>query len=364
MGTEGLDVLFDTLEEEGFTIVGPTVRDQTVVYEQLHSPTDLPVGIGDDQEGGHYRLVDRSDDARFGYNLGQTSWKRFLYPPRTDLFRVTRDDDGIVFEPVEDPGARYAFVGVRACELAAIGVQDGVFTSPNMSDPTYARRRDEALFVAVNCGQAAPTCFCTSMGTGPRCTTGFDIVMTEILDGDDPRYVVDSGSDRGSDIMRSLPGRETTSEDMAHAEESMLRAERDIVRRMETEGIRDLLVANPNHERWADVADRCLACGNCTLVCPTCFCSTIEDSVTLDGTAVRSRRWDSCFTLEFSALHGRPVRGDTRSRYRQWMTHKLATWHDQFGRSGCVGCGRCITWCPVGIDITQEVAAMRETAEP
>ena len=245
MGTEGLDVLFDTLEEEGFTIVGPTVRDQTVVYEQLHSPTDLPVGIGDDQEGGHYRLVDRSDDARFGYNLGQTSWKRFLYPPRTDLFRVTRDDDGIVFEPVEDPGARYAFVGVRACELAAIGVQDGVFTSPNMSDPTYARRRDEALFVAVNCGQAAPTCFCTSMGTGPRCTTGFDIVMTEILDGDDPRYVVDSGSDRGSDIMRSLPGRETTSEDMAHAEESMLRAERDIVRRMETEGIRDLLVANP-----------------------------------------------------------------------------------------------------------------------
>ena len=360
MGTEGLDVLFDTLMEKGYTIVGPTVRDQAVVYDHLHSPADLPIGIGDDQDGGHYRLVNRVDEARFGYNLGQSSWKRFLYPPRTDLFRVTRGEDGLVFEMASDPGTRYALVGVRACELAAIDTQDEIFLGP-AADPTYASSRGEALIVAVNCGQAAATCFCTSMGTGPRCQTGYDILMTELLDDDIPAYVVESGSDRGADIIVGLPGRSTTADDVARLEATIIGAERDTVRRMETEGIRDLLVGNPNHERWAEVADRCLACGNCTLVCPTCFCSTTEDTVTLDGTAVRSRRWDSCFSLEFSALHGRPVRGDTRSRYRQWMTHKLATWHDQFGRSGCVGCGRCITWCPVGIDITEEVAAMRET---
>jgi sulfhydrogenase subunit beta (sulfur reductase) len=361
MDIDGLDALFGTLEEEGYTIVGPTVRDQAIVYDTLDTAEDLPIGIADDQEGGHYRLTNRADDARFGYNLGQSSWKRFLYPPRTTLFRATRGDDGIVFETADDPAPRYAFVGVRACELAAIDTQDGVFLGPAMSDRTYASRRSQALMIAVNCGQAAATCFCTSMGTGPRCTTGYDIVMTEIIDGGTPTYVVDSGSERGTEIMRRLPGRDATPDDIARADEVPLRAERDIVRTMDTDGIRDLLVHNPNHQRWADVADRCLACGNCTLVCPTCFCSTTEDTVTLDGTAIRSRRWDSCFALDFTALHGRPVRGDTRSRYRQWMTHKLATWHDQFGRSGCVGCGRCITWCPVGIDITQEVAAMRET---
>lgn len=361
MDIDGLNALFGTLEEKGYTVVGPTVRDQAIVYDTLDAADDLPIGIGDDQEGGHYRLTNRADDARFGYNLGQSSWKQFLYPPHTTLFRATRDDNGIVFETVDDPGARYAFVGVRACELAAIDTQDGVFLGPAMSDRTYASRRERALIIAVNCGQAAATCFCSSMGTGPRCTTGYDIVMTEIFDGVTPSYVVDSGSDRGSQIMQSLSGREPSPDDIARDDEATARAERDIVRRMDTSGIRDLLVHNPNHTRWADVAERCLACGNCTLVCPTCFCSTTGDSVTLDGTAVRSRVWDSCFTLDFSDLHGRPVRGDTRSRYRQWMTHKLATWHDQFGRSGCVGCGRCITWCPVGIDITQEVAAMRET---
>jgi ferredoxin len=120
-----------------------------------------------------------------------------------------------------------------------------------------------------------------------------------------------------------------------------------------------VLKANLEHPRWTEVAKRCLACTNCTLVCPTCFCSTVEDVTDLGGDQIgRERRWDSCFTLEFSYIHGGSVRRDGASRYRQWLTHKLAHWHDQFGSSGCVGCGRCISWCPVGIDITEEVAAI------
>jgi len=137
-------------------------------------------------------------------------------------------------------------------------------------------------------------------------------------------------------------------------------AVRHMGRRLDTDGLRDLLYANADNPQWDDVASRCLSCTNCTMVCPTCFCTNVEDVADLTGNeAERHRVWDSCFNADFSYIHGGTVRTSGRSRYRQWMTHKLAAWHDQFGSSGCVGCGRCVTWCPAAIDITAEAAAMR-----
>ena len=134
-------------------------------------------------------------------------------------------------------------------------------------------------------------------------------------------------------------------------------------RTLETDGLAAAIRSQPEHPRWAEMADRCMACGNCTQVCPTCFCTSIEDKAALDGTAAeRVRRWDSCFTPDFSYIHGGSVRPSVRARYRHWLTHKLGTWHDQFGTSGCVGCGRCITWCPAGIDITEEARALQAGA--
>ena len=152
--------------------------------------------------------------------------------------------------------------------------------------------------------------------------------------------------------------------DLAAAAASVDRAAQQMGRAMDTHDIRDLLLDNLDHPRWDAVASRCLSCANCTLVCPTCFCSAVEDTTDLSGEeAERARVWDSCFSVDYSYIHGGSVRQSGRSRYRQWMTHKLGTWFDQFGTSGCVGCGRCITWCPVGIDITEEVAAIRATEE-
>ena len=132
----------------------------------------------------------------------------------------------------------------------------------------------------------------------------------------------------------------------------------------ETHGLRELLQDSLEHPRWDEVAERCLTCGNCTMVCPTCFCTTVEDVTDLTGEqAERWRAWDTCFSLDHSYVHGGSVRPTGRSRYRQWMTHKLGTWWDQFGTSGCVGCGRCIAWCPVGIDITEEAAALRASPD-
>jgi sulfhydrogenase subunit beta (sulfur reductase) len=258
------------------------------------------------------------------------------------------------------PEERFAFLGVRACELHAIAIQDQVFIGGEYVDPGYKARRERAFIVAVNCGQAGGTCFCVSMNTGPRVESGFDLALTEIVVGGARGFLVETGSEAGREVLAGLPGRVATDADVAEARAAVARAADAMGREMPAAEVRDLLLANLEHPRWDQVAERCLACTNCTMVCPTCFCTSVEDASDLaTGETSRSRRWDSCFTMDFSYIHGGSVRASTRSRYRQWMTHKLAHWHDQFGTSGCVGCGRCITWCPVAIDITEEVRAIR-----
>jgi ferredoxin len=250
---------------------------------------------------------------------------------------------------------------VRSCDLHAIAIQDRIFIGGRFVDPDYAARREGAFVVAANCFEPGGTCFCVSMGTGPRAEAGYDLAVTEILEGAH-RLLVEVGTERGAAVLEKLPARLAEQADVDAAERAVAGAAARMGRRMESGDLRDLLADNLEHPRWDDVAERCLTCGNCVLVCPTCFCSTVEDHTDLAGEqAERWRTWDTCFSVDHSYIHGGSVRPSSRSRYRQWMTHKLGTWHDQFGTSGCVGCGRCITWCPVGIDITEEVAAIRAT---
>jgi ferredoxin len=360
---EALEQLVEALRQHGYRVLGPTVRDGAIVYDDLDSARDLPIGWTDHQDGGTYRLERREDEARFGYAVGPHSWKRFLFPPRVRLWRARFDGNGrapAIEEEPPDPEP-LAFVGVRACELHAIDIQDRAFLGGRYADPDYAARREGAFVVAVDCFEPGGTCFCTSMGTGPGVESGYDLALTELFDGEH-RFVVQAGSERGAAVLAELPQRTAAEEDLEEAAASVEAAAGRMGRTMESFDLRGLLARNLEHPRWDDVAGRCLTCGNCTLVCPTCFCSAVEDEVDLSGEqAERHRVWDTCFSVDYSYIHGGSVRPSGRSRYRQWMTHKLGTWHDQFGTSGCVGCGRCITWCPVGIDITEEVAAIRAT---
>ncbi|MBS0262450.1 MAG: 4Fe-4S dicluster domain-containing protein, partial [Planctomycetes bacterium] len=307
--THQLQSLLDAVIGDGFNLIGPTISQDAIVYDEIQSVTDLPRGWTDVQEPARYRLERRPDDAMFGYVVGPHSWKRFLFPPLATVATADRTTSGWVLQTPTESGRPYAFLGVRACELAAIRVQDRVFLEGPYVDPIYKARREACLIIAVNCTQAASTCFCTSMNTGPRCSSGFDLAMTELPVG----FVVEAGSDRGRQLLSRLPTRTATEQELCDAEAARHQAVQGIERQLDTTGIRDLLLGNLDHPRWSEVATRCLSCTNCTMVCPTCFCSSVNEVSDLQGEhAERHRQWDSCFNLDFSYMNGGLVRSDVR----------------------------------------------------
>ena len=357
LAKRSLQDVLNALKGRGYTVLGPTVRDGAIVYDEIGVLSDLPVGWSDEQEAGRYRLKRCDGETYFGFALGPDSWKKFLHPPELRLWRGERDGNGFRTTEKVEQSPKYAFLGVRSCELGAIAIQDRVFTGGLFVDPHYRALREGAFIVAVNCSASGGTCFCASMGTGPKATSGFDLALTELPD----RFVVEVGTERGAEVLTEVPCVPAEAGDLDAAEEAVGRTARNMGRRLDTADLKELLYRNLSHPRWDEVAKRCLTCGNCTMVCPTCFCFTVEDVADLVGKAAeRVRRWDSCFTTQFTFTAGNPIRQSAKSRYRQWLTHKLATWVDQFGTFGCVGCGRCIAWCPVGIDITEEVRAIRQ----
>jgi len=373
---DGLDRLVAALAAAGYRVVGPQVADAAVVVRDLASAHELPTGWLDEQDGGHYRLEYDPAAGTFDHVVGPHSLKNFLFPARETISRFTRTDGSWSQEEVARDEPPLAVIGVRGCDLEALRIQDRVFLGGDHVDPAYAARREALFLVAVNCRRAVATCFCHSMGSGPAATHSFDLALTEHGgDGSGPsRFACEVGSARGAEILAGLGDglRACTPAEITAAREvpqSLAERMHSRVaepgspppRSLDTEGIRDLLFGNLEHPRWEEVASRCLSCTNCTLVCPTCFCASVTEVADLTGDQVdRERHWASCFALDHAKIHGHSVRSSTASRYRQWLTHKLAGWIDQFGSSGCTGCGRCITWCPVGIDITEEVAAIRD----
>lgn len=360
LDAEGFGRLLLLLREDGFQLVGPTVRDGAIVLDEIAGIEDLPRGIGDVQSPGHYRLQDREDEQLFGWAVSAQPWKSRFLPARLDLVRLRRKGSSLEAEDAIQPATPVAVIGARPCEVAAMGVQDRVLRDGPHPDSDYAGRRESAFVLALNCGTPSGTCFCVSMGTGPRAKSGFDLAATELVHPTH-RFVIEVGTESGSQLLERASPSATTVADIAAAEAVVTNAATKMGRALDTNGLPEKLLSNLEHPRWDDVAERCLGCGNCTFACPTCFCTTVEDTSNLSGeVATRTRTWDSCFAQDFAYIHGGSVRPTLRARYRQWHTHKLATWVEQFGTSGCVGCGRCITWCPVGIDITVEAAAVGE----
>jgi ferredoxin len=354
----GLQQLLDALASRGFRILGPVVRDGALAHEEVRRVDELAVGWRDSQAPGRYRLEQTGEETVFGVVHGPGSLRALTFAPRETLLQVESEGPGRPFEAraVLPPTEKLAVLGVRACDLAGLSMLDRIFLGDQLPDPHYASRRRGLLLVGVSCTRSVATCFCASMGTGPGVTQGFDLALTELEGG----FVVRAGSPAGAELLEALPQRAASAEQRLAERRALDACAAGMERTLDGSDLPELLYENLSHPRFDDVAERCLSCGNCTLVCPTCFCHDQRDEPAVDGSgAVRVREWASCFDRGHGQIHGYNFRPQIRDRYRQWLVHKLAGWIDQFGASGCVGCGRCITWCPVGIDLTEELAAIR-----
>jgi ferredoxin len=357
------DHLIAALHALGYAVYGPRVRDGSATIDEVRSADMLPIGWADRQERGRYTLARTGSGRLFDLTHGAHSWKRLLHPPAVRLWRAERTTDGVRFDDGEPPPPPMALLGVRACELKAIHVQDAVLLDPPDSDVVYRTRREPAFIVVVQCTRAGGTCFCASMGTGPGARSGYDLALTEMLGPDRHWFLADVGTHRGAEVLMMVPNRPATDGEIAMAERSVADTALHMGRSLDTTDLGERLAGRYDDRRWDTLEARCLACGNCALVCPTCFCTTVEDRADLaDRVSDRVRHWDTCFSPGFSYIHGGSVRPSTRARYRHWLMHKLSTWQEQFGTSGCVGCGRCITWCPVGIDLTEEAGVVASAA--
>jgi ferredoxin len=393
------DDLLRMLVDDGLEVIGPRMEQSAIVYAPIGSAQDLPIGWSDRQAPGSYRLEKRADKAYFGFAVGPHSWKKYVFPSTLPLWQAERTATGFAVHAEQPDPPRRAFLGMRACELHALAVQDRVFVNgqDRVSDPYYATARERLFLIAVECEHPGGTCFCASMGTGPEVQPQripllasrhedaakqsrreprgsipltmapptesaappvCDLVLTEL----DDAFVVRAVSAAGETLLARLNLEVAPIEQVEEAKQRVTSAASSMGRSVDVTDVRALLHRNQEHPRWNEVGGRCLACTNCTLVCPTCFCSRTQDVTDLSlEKAERVRHWDSCFDPEFAYVHGGDFRASIRGRYRQWLTHKFASWFDQFDLSGCVGCGRCITWCPVGIDVTEELAAIRAT---
>lgn len=349
-----LTSLLGQLQVEGYRVIGPQVEQGCIRYRTLEDATQLPWGYRDQQQPGRYHIESMGSDRAFAWANGPEALKPLFFSPQERLWQVEKSGDGLAFRESLPESERLAIIGVRACDLAALNVHDQHFLHGVEPDSHYARRRENVLLIAVNCSHPAATCFCAATGDGPNASGGYDLLLDELNEG----YVVTPGSAAGNTLLQTLPLGAVLATQQQQLDKQRVDAAKQ-QRTLPQQNLSKQLSPIAESARWQQVADRCLACGNCTAVCPTCFCHSEHDVPQLDGRGSEHlRQWDSCFSADHSMLHGIAVRAETVHRYRQWLTHKFDHWHQQYGRSGCVGCGRCITWCPVGIDITEELGTL------
>jgi len=342
--------LIRNLRDRGYTVVGPSLSEGVVRLMELTGSADLATGVVDVQAPGSYALG-RESPLVFSSVNGPDSPKRYIHPAEVELSKLVDIGDGIESVSAFHPVGKFAFFGIRPCDLRAVEVMDRTMLTPGFEDRVYSALRNNSIFIVVNCTKAGENCFCVSMGTGPSAESGYDVAITEL-----PEKLLVDIPEKNTPLFQGIELKPATEAELRTGAEMVQRAREQMGMRIAERDPSKRMYAAMDSPAWGKVAERCLACGNCTMVCPTCFCNTIIDRIDLrDESVSRVRVWDSCLSRDFVYSAGGNPRLQKMARYRQFVMHKFAYWPDEFGTYGCVGCGRCITWCPVGIDITETV---------
>jgi len=347
---EFLSKLFNNIKSLGYEIIATVLEDGVLRVRTVSSFDAVALNVVSVQSPGEYGT--KSDRLMLSYTHGPDSPKLFLFPPHQFLFEIEREKDRFRMMCHQNTERRIAFFGIKSCDLASINVLDKTLLAGEYVNVHYTKIRRNMATIIVNCTRPSGTCFCASMGTGPRALEGFDLALTEL----DDKFVVEVGSEKGEEMLKGIDTTIASEKDVAQTDRLLEEARVKMGRSLDKAFIKEKLYERLESPAFLEISERCLSCGNCTSVCPTCFCNITLDTLSLDGnTTRRDIVWDSCFTYQFAQVAGGNFRPKIWARYRQWLFHKIAYWQDQFGALGCVGCGRCITWCPVGIDITESI---------
>ena len=298
-----------------------------------------------------FRDISAADELDFSYvSTMLPPGKLYLYEPLQNMFSISLNGEGKISEVRPDPAIR-VLVGVHACDTHAILYLDKTFLGA-FRDPYYEARRRNTLIISLNCNSVGPNCFCSSMGTGPflGVENGYDMLITGIEDD----FLAEVRTERMIRLFSFPEARKAGPGDFRKKEEKEQDLRAKFRKEIRIENLSGLLIGNPDHPVWRRTAqDLCLSCSNCVMVCPTCFCYDVVDEISMDMKSVRRfRQWDACQDAKFAEVHGGNFRSRRSARLRQFVTHKLDQTH-QYGVFGTVGCGRCITWCPTGIDLTE-----------
>jgi len=332
MTREDLDRLVRSASES-FSVFGPKRKDVTYAFGEIKSGRDM--------------------DLRYRTTILPP--KKMFHPPRETLLYFSRADGFSVNQQTSE-SRKALLIGVHACDLNAILRLDRFF-SEEFRDPQYLARRAGSAIVGLNCTEIGENCFCHSMGTGPECSTGFDLSMTNLGD----RYLVEIGTDVGRRLLQPLSLSRADERDFEEKCRRLASAKNQFKKFVDKHGLAEAASKSFDHPIWKELAKIDLSCGSCSLVCPTCYCYDVLDRIDLQlQHGERVRELDSCQLLEYASVdRGGNFRSERKDRMRQWMLCKLRYTGQEHGFSGCVGCGRCIGACTVHIDITEVAAGIR-----
>ena len=327
----------------------PFLQNLIETYD-LFAPVQLTEGVS------AYKKIDQPEEVDLSHSNSQKAAKEVFFPQSEVMLQCEKTEKLNRVTSVEEVRRERILLGARPCDLQAISILDPVFMGKEYTDVYYLKKRETTLIIGFACDQPRSTCFCSSVGGGPFIRTGSDLFFIDLGDA----YLIEFITKKGGALRDNRLLKEADAKDLSLAHGIEKKAREKLNSYLPVEGIEKSLDRIMEGPFWDRIHEKCIGCGVCTFLCPTCHCFDIADEA-VNNKGRRVRNWDSClfplYSLETSGHNPRPT---GRERTRQRLMHKFNYYPKNFGRIACVGCGRCIAYCPVNFDIREAIEEIKK----